>query len=59
MRFQQIGGIVLLVAFLAFLGYQMTESLAGLADGPVLIALFTIILLMLALLVRRIAFEDR
>ena len=59
MKFQQIGGIVLLVAFLSFLGYQLTESLRGLADGPLLIALFAIILLMLALLVRRIAFYDR
>ena len=59
MSFQQFGGIVLLLAFLGFLGYQLTESLRGLSDGPILIALFGLLLLMLALLVRRIAYQDR
>ena len=59
MTFQQFGGIVLLTGFLGFLAYQLVDNLVGLRDGPILIALFAVIALILFMLVRKIALEDR
>ena len=59
MSFQQFGGIFLLVGFLGFLGYRLFDNLIGLRDGPLLIALFATVALILFMLVRKIALEDR
>ena len=59
MKFQQIGGIVLLFVFIAFLGFQLTSGLEGVSDGPIIVAMFVVIVLILVMLVRKIALEDR
>ena len=54
MRLKQVLGMIFLIGFIAFLGYQLTENWAGLEDNLLTLFFFSVVGLVLIWAIARI-----